>query len=82
MKTADFLFYLYCAGCELLDRGRLSWVWQGPTGALVRVQRNKEYLERGNIYLHCMDLGIDMPEKFAAYQAIMDRAWPDRRFKG
>lgn len=81
MKTADFLFYLYCAGCEPLDRSRLTWMWRGPTGGLARVRRNNEYLERGTIYLLCMDLGIDMPEKFSDFQKTMDKAWPDRKFK-
>jgi len=81
MKTADFQFYLHCCSCTLIKQSRLFWVWKSDIGGITRIQRKEEYLERQAVFLHCMDLGIDMPEKFARFQQDAERALPDRKYK-
>jgi len=38
-------------------------------------------LRTASHFLHCMDLGIDMPERFAKFQQAAEKALPDLRFK-
>jgi len=82
MKTTEFQLYLYVSNCELIKESRLFWVWKSDIGGITRIARKEEYLERRAVFLHCADLGIDMPERFASYQEAAERALPDRRFKG
>jgi hypothetical protein len=81
MKLADFLLYIHWSDCSEIDRRRRYILWVGPTGGLAQIPRYSEHLERETVYLLCMDLGIDMPEKFEKYQGQMDKIWPGRKFK-
>lgn len=80
MELTTFLAYLRYRECVQIDTRRVHFIFKGPeNGKVVFVPRNAEHLERENIYLICMDLGIDMPEKFKPYQDQMDKIWPNRK---
>ncbi len=82
MKLADFLLYIYWSDCVEIDRRRTYLLWRSSIGGLAQVPRKVEHLERETIYLLCMDLGIDMPDKYEEYQSQMDKVWVGRKFKG
>jgi hypothetical protein len=74
----QFLSYLEYRGCDLgvTFPADITFVLNPRNGAEVQVPIARAQITAYMMYLICLELGVNMPDEFAAYQQLMDWAKP------
>lgn len=69
----SYLGYRYCKEDRRMLRDE-AYIINTRNGATASVPLRYAMVDKGIIYFICRELGINMPDEFAAYQQLMDAA--------
>jgi hypothetical protein len=72
----SYLEYRYCKEHKRMLRDE-AYVVNTKSGATSSVPIRYAMIDKDLIYQICLELGVNMPDEFAAYQQLMDGAKPE-----